>query len=221
MKFVLIFSPLSQFEVNSLLGFNAPILSFLNLSLTNLGLYTLLALFVILGLHLYGNNDSKLIPSKWSIAFESLFKKFFFNLKTTLILLFNWLKEIPFKFKLTIFINLFIRFIFCDLSFSLTMFDLINLNDTQESAGVSSLLNALRDPNAINLSLARDELFLRKIEYDSAQHNYFETLANNTSSIEEIVHSYRQYKLAWSRVEIGFKILHPVKDHYKNLPWLD
>src|SRR6516225_103331 len=32
-----IFSPLSQFEVLSLIGFNAPILNYLNLSLTNLG----------------------------------------------------------------------------------------------------------------------------------------------------------------------------------------
>jgi F-type H+-transporting ATPase subunit a len=69
-----ILSPLSQFEVNSLIGFNAPILGFFNLSLTNLGLYTLFTLLVILGVHIYGNNDSKLIPSKWSIAFESSFQ---------------------------------------------------------------------------------------------------------------------------------------------------
>jgi F-type H+-transporting ATPase subunit a len=69
-----ILSPLSQFEVNSLIGFNAPILGFFNLSLTNLGLYTLFTLFIILGVHIYGNNDSKLIPSKWSIAFESSFQ---------------------------------------------------------------------------------------------------------------------------------------------------
>ena len=74
MSQLFILSPLSQFVVNSLIGFNAPILGFFNLSLTNLGLYTLLTLFVILGLHLYGNNDSKLIPSKWSIAFESSYQ---------------------------------------------------------------------------------------------------------------------------------------------------
>ena len=69
-----ILSPLSQFEVTSLIGFNAPILGFFNLSLTNLGLYTLFTLFLILGVHIYGNNDSKLIPSKWSIAFESSYQ---------------------------------------------------------------------------------------------------------------------------------------------------
>ena len=69
-----ILSPLSQFEVLSLIGFNAPILNYLNLSLTNLGLYTILALCTIVGLHTYGDNEFKLIPNKWSIAFESSFQ---------------------------------------------------------------------------------------------------------------------------------------------------
>ena len=69
-----IFSPLSQFEVLSLIGFNAPILNYLNLSLTNLGLYTILVLCTIVGLHTYGDNEFKLIPNKWSIAFESSFQ---------------------------------------------------------------------------------------------------------------------------------------------------
>ena len=59
-----ILSPLSQFEVLSLIGFNAPILNYLNLSLTNLGLYTILALCTIVGLHTYGDNEFKLIPNK-------------------------------------------------------------------------------------------------------------------------------------------------------------
>ncbi|EKM74198.1 hypothetical protein AGABI1DRAFT_17081, partial [Agaricus bisporus var. burnettii JB137-S8] len=71
MKTLFILSPLSQFEVTSLIGLNAPILGHLNLTLTNLGLYSLLVLFVVLGFHYWGNNDSKLIPSKWSISLES------------------------------------------------------------------------------------------------------------------------------------------------------
>jgi len=59
----LILSPLSQFEVLSLIGFNAPIFNYLNLSLTNLGLYTILVLFTIVGLHTYGDNEVKLIPN--------------------------------------------------------------------------------------------------------------------------------------------------------------
>ena len=69
-----IMSPLSQFEVLSLIGFNAPILNYLNISLTNLGLYTILVLLTIVGLHTYGDNEFKLIPNKWSIAFESSFQ---------------------------------------------------------------------------------------------------------------------------------------------------
>lgn len=69
-----IFSPLNQFEVNSLIGLNSPFLGYFNISLSNLGLYCILTLITILGLHLYGFNDSMLIPSKWSIAFESSFQ---------------------------------------------------------------------------------------------------------------------------------------------------
>nr|YP_009710806.1 ATP synthase F0 subunit a [Macrolepiota fuliginosa]QFZ98755.1 ATP synthase F0 subunit a [Macrolepiota fuliginosa] len=71
MKTLFILSPLSQFEVTSLIGLNAPILGHLNLTLTNLGLYSLFVLFVVVGLHYFGNNDSNLIPSKWSISLES------------------------------------------------------------------------------------------------------------------------------------------------------
>ena len=67
------FSPLDQFEVNNLIGVNAPILGYLNLSLTNLGLYSLIILSVILSLHFITNNNNKILPSKWSIALESLF----------------------------------------------------------------------------------------------------------------------------------------------------
>uniref|UniRef100_UPI00315DD7F6 ATP synthase F0 subunit a n=1 Tax=Leucopaxillus giganteus TaxID=1167592 RepID=UPI00315DD7F6 len=68
-----ILSPLSQFEVSSLIGLNAPILGHLNITITNLALYSCFILLVVIGLHFYGNNDSNLIPSKWSISLESSF----------------------------------------------------------------------------------------------------------------------------------------------------
>jgi F-type H+-transporting ATPase subunit a len=58
------FSPLDQFEVTNLIGVNAPILGYLNLSLTNLGLYSLIILSVILSLHFITNNNNKILPSK-------------------------------------------------------------------------------------------------------------------------------------------------------------
>ena len=66
-------SPLEQFEVTSLIGLNAPIFGYLNTSLTNLVLYSLLLLFLVVGLHYMGNNETKIIPNKWSISLESSF----------------------------------------------------------------------------------------------------------------------------------------------------
>jgi len=66
-------SPLEQFEVTSLLGFSAPLFGYFNLTLTNLALYSLVILFLIVGLHFFANNNSKLLPSKWSLLLESIF----------------------------------------------------------------------------------------------------------------------------------------------------
>jgi F-type H+-transporting ATPase subunit a len=66
-------SPLEQFEVISLLSLDAPIFGYIGLTLTNLALYSLLIFILIVGLHYMGNNDTKLLPSKWSILLESLF----------------------------------------------------------------------------------------------------------------------------------------------------
>nr|YP_010192442.1 ATP synthase F0 subunit a [Amanita sinensis]QZN08179.1 ATP synthase F0 subunit a [Amanita sinensis] len=71
MKQFFVLSPLSQFEVTSLIGLNVPILGHLNITLTNLALYACFILLIVVGLHFYGNNDSKLIPNKWSISLES------------------------------------------------------------------------------------------------------------------------------------------------------
>lgn len=61
-------SPLEQFEVTKLVGVDAPIFGF-NLSLTNLGLYVGLVLFVFLGLQVpaMSNNAPQgvlLVPSR-------------------------------------------------------------------------------------------------------------------------------------------------------------
>jgi F-type H+-transporting ATPase subunit a len=66
-------SPLEQFEVTNLIGINAPILGFFNLTLTNLALYSIVLLFLTLGLHFVSSNNRKLVPSNWSIALESSF----------------------------------------------------------------------------------------------------------------------------------------------------
>jgi len=70
---LIINSPLEQFEVNSLISVIAPILGYINITLSNLGLYSILILFIIISLHLISNNENKILPSKWSIAIESIF----------------------------------------------------------------------------------------------------------------------------------------------------
>ena len=70
---LIINSPLEQFEVNSLISIIAPIFGYINITLSNLGLYSLLVLFIIVSLHIISNNDNKILPSKWSIALESIF----------------------------------------------------------------------------------------------------------------------------------------------------
>lgn len=64
---------MEQFEVINLISINAPILGYLNLSLTNLGLYSLLVLTLIVFLHYILNNNNKIIPSKGSLIIESLY----------------------------------------------------------------------------------------------------------------------------------------------------
>ena len=66
-------SPLEQFEVINLISINAPIVGYLNISLTNLGLYSIIVLSLIVSMHILWNNNSKLVPSKASIVFESIF----------------------------------------------------------------------------------------------------------------------------------------------------
>jgi F-type H+-transporting ATPase subunit a len=72
-SYLILNSPLEQFEITSLLGLNAPIFGYLNITLTNLGFYSLFVLFLIISIHYMGNNETKLLPSKWSIGLESIF----------------------------------------------------------------------------------------------------------------------------------------------------
>lgn len=69
----LFYSPMDHFEVQSLISLNLPILGYINFSLTNLGLYTIIAVYLTIAFHVLGNNDNKLIPNYWSIALETSF----------------------------------------------------------------------------------------------------------------------------------------------------
>nr|YP_009498246.1 ATP synthase F0 subunit a [Lactifluus piperatus]AWX53032.1 ATP synthase F0 subunit a [Lactifluus piperatus] len=73
LQHLIINSPLEQFEIISLISILAPIFGYINITLSNLSLYSIIILLIILSLHVLSNNENKILPSKWSIAIESIF----------------------------------------------------------------------------------------------------------------------------------------------------
>lgn len=72
-SFFSILSPLDQFEVRNLLGINAPIMGNLSLSLTNIGLYLIIAGYIVFFVSLLSSNNNKIVPNAWSISQESIY----------------------------------------------------------------------------------------------------------------------------------------------------
>nr|AUN28101.1 ATP synthase F0 subunit a [Malassezia japonica] len=66
-------SPLEQFEVSSLISLDLPIFGQFHFSLTNLGLYTIITVFLIIAYHYFAFNNQKLVPSRWSLSLETMF----------------------------------------------------------------------------------------------------------------------------------------------------
>lgn len=65
--------PLDQFNVTELVGLKFEILGKFYLAITNISLYFALVLAVIIAIFYFGDNDSKLVPNKWSIVLETFF----------------------------------------------------------------------------------------------------------------------------------------------------
>jgi len=65
--------PLDQFNVTELVGLKFDILGKFYLAITNISLYLGLVLAVIIAIFYFGDNDSKLVPNKWSIVLETFF----------------------------------------------------------------------------------------------------------------------------------------------------
>ena len=68
-----VLSPLDQFEVRDLFYINDNLLGNLHLSLTNIGLYLSISIFIILTYSLLATNSNKIIPNNWSISQESIY----------------------------------------------------------------------------------------------------------------------------------------------------
>ena len=71
--FTEISSPLDQFEIRNLLSLDAPILANIHLSLTNIGLYLIVGMLLILSLNILATNYNKIVSNKWSISQESIY----------------------------------------------------------------------------------------------------------------------------------------------------
>lgn len=67
----IICSPLEQFEVVPLISFNAPIMGSFVVALTNLGLYAMITVGLLVSVHVVANNQFRLVPSRWSVALEA------------------------------------------------------------------------------------------------------------------------------------------------------
>ena len=65
------YSPLDQFEIRNLISLN--ILNYLNFSITNIGLYLIISVCIILFTMLLSNDNNKLTANSWSLSQESLY----------------------------------------------------------------------------------------------------------------------------------------------------
>jgi len=66
-------SPLDQFEIRDLFNIDAPILGYLHLSITNIGMYLIIASFLAFLINILATNYSKVVSNNWSIGQESLY----------------------------------------------------------------------------------------------------------------------------------------------------
>jgi F-type H+-transporting ATPase subunit a len=63
-SFTEISSPLDQFEIRNLLSLDAPILANIQISITNIGLYLTVGIFLILSLNILATNYNKIVSDK-------------------------------------------------------------------------------------------------------------------------------------------------------------
>lgn len=68
-----ILSPLDQFEIRNLLSINTPLIPNINLSITNISLYLIIAVFVAFYFSILANNFSRISINKWFLSQETLY----------------------------------------------------------------------------------------------------------------------------------------------------
>ena len=66
-------SPLDQFIIRNLFSIKADLLANLQISLTNIGLYLIIATFIIFVMYTVATNSNLSIPNSWSLSQESIY----------------------------------------------------------------------------------------------------------------------------------------------------
>ena len=72
-EYLTIISPLDQFEIRNLFSIDTPLLANMNLSITNIALYMVIAAFMAFYFSVLATNDAKIIPNSWSLSQETLY----------------------------------------------------------------------------------------------------------------------------------------------------
>jgi F-type H+-transporting ATPase subunit a len=72
-NFVQILSPLDQFEIRNLISIDAPVLFNMNISLTNIGLYLVLAATTGLLINVLAINNDRVVSNGWSLSQETIY----------------------------------------------------------------------------------------------------------------------------------------------------
>ena len=66
-------SPLDQFDIRDLISINAPVLGNLNISLTNIAMYLIIATLISFNFSILSTNLGKLISNSWSLFKETIY----------------------------------------------------------------------------------------------------------------------------------------------------
>lgn len=67
-------SPLEQFEIQNIIDINSSLIDLSYLSISNYVIYNIIVLFAIILLHFYSTSNYSIIPTKWTITIEGIYK---------------------------------------------------------------------------------------------------------------------------------------------------
>lgn len=67
-------SPLEQFEIQNIIDINSSLIDLSYLSISNYVVYNVIVLFAIILLHFYSTTNYSIIPTKWTITIEGIYK---------------------------------------------------------------------------------------------------------------------------------------------------